>query len=183
MYQFHNGHRIRLDPATKRAHNPRDEGICAANRVVLSPGEFVHTAIHLSGFWAAAFVTLSVALVLLNIFDGIIGNDLTLRSAGQEAIIAGIASLVEGGSLWLVVTFVPAGGRALIVPALIVGFIYKIGHLEDWSRYDVLMLLMFQAVIAGCALALVFGQFQMAFIVLLVFAFALALIAGFARGL
>jgi hypothetical protein len=45
------------------------------------------------------------------------------------------------------------------------------------------MLLMFQAVIAGCALALVFGQFQMAFIVVLVFAFALALIAGFARGL
>lgn len=143
----------------------------------------MHTAIHLLGFWAAAFVTLGAALVLLNIFDGVIGNDLILRTVGQEAVIAAIASLVEGGSLWLVVTFVPGGGRALIVPVLIVGLIYKIGHLEDWSRYDVLMLMMFQAVIAGCGLALAFGQFQMAFIVLIVFALALALIAGFARGL
>lgn len=143
----------------------------------------MHTALHLFGFWAAAFATLGAALVLLNIFDGIIGNDLILRTVGQEAVIAGIASLVEGGSLWLVVTFVPGGGRALIVPVLIVGLIYKIGHLEDWSRYDVLMLMMFQAVIAGCALALVFGQFQMALIVLIVFTLALALIAGFARGL
>jgi hypothetical protein len=143
----------------------------------------MHTAIHLLGFWAAAFVTLGAALVLLNIFDGLIGNDLILRTVGQEAVIAGIASLVEGGSLWLVVTFVPGGGRALIVPVLIVGLIYKIGHLEDWSRYDVLMLMMFQAVIAGCGLALVFGQFQLAFIILIVFVLALALIAGFARGL
>jgi hypothetical protein len=143
----------------------------------------MHTAMHLLGFWAAAFVTLGAALVLLNIFDGLIGNDLILRTVGQEAVIAGIASLVEGGSLWLVVTFVPRGGRALIVPVLIVGLIYKIGHLEDWSRYDVLMLMMFQAVIAGCGVALLVGQFQLALIVFIVFVLALALIAGFARGL
>jgi hypothetical protein len=143
----------------------------------------MHTAIQLVGFWAVAFLTLCVALVLLNIFDGIIGNDLTLDSLGKEALIAGIASLVEGGSVWLVVSYVPSAGRALIVPALIVALIYKVGHLEDWSRYDVMMLLMFQAVIAGIGLALVFGQFQLAVIILLVFAFALALIAGFARGL
>ena len=143
----------------------------------------MHVAINLLGFWAVAFVTLCVALVLLNIFDSLIGNDLTLRSAGQEAVIAGIASLVEGGSVWLVVTFVPGAGRALIVPALIVGLIYKIGHLEDWSRYDVFMLMLFQAVVAGVVVALLVGQFQMAFVILIVFAFALAVIAGFARGL
>ena len=143
----------------------------------------MHAAMHLLGFWALAFATLGAALVLLSIFDGIIGNDLTLRSIGQEAAIAGFASLIEGVSLWLVVTFVPLGGRALIVPVLIVGFIYKIGHLEDWSRVDVFMLMMFQGVLAGCGLALLFGQFQLAFIVLVVFALALALIAGFARGL
>jgi hypothetical protein len=143
----------------------------------------MHAAIQLLGFWAVGFVTLCAALVLLNIFDGLIGNDLTLGSVGKEAIIAGIASLIEGGSVWLVVTFVPMAGRALIVPGLIVALIYKLGHLEDWSRYDILMLLMFQAVIVGFGVALLVGQFQTAFIILIVFAFALALIAGFARGL
>lgn len=140
-------------------------------------------AIHLLGFWALAFVTLAAALVLLNIFDGLIGNDLTLLSAGKEAVIAGVASLVEGGSLWLVVSFVPAAVRALIIPALIVGLIYKLGHLEDWSRYDVTMLLFFQGVLVGISVCLFFGQFQAALVILLVFVFALAVIAGFVRGL
>jgi hypothetical protein len=143
----------------------------------------MHVALHLLMFWAVAFVSLSVALLLLNIFDGIIGNDLILRSAGQEAVIAGIASLIEGVSVWLVVTYVPSAGRALIVPALIVGIIYRIGHLEDWSRYDVLMLMLFQFVLIAIGGCLVGGAFQVALIILVVFGFALWLIAGFARGL
>ena len=59
----------------------------------------MHTALHLLGFWVLAFVTLPAALVLLNIYDGLIGNDLILHTASKEAVIAGIASLVEGGSL------------------------------------------------------------------------------------
>lgn len=73
--------------------------------------------------------------------------------------------------------------RALIVPAIVVAIIYRLAHLVEWSRYDVFMLLMFQAVIAGFGGSLLVGQFQTAFIILLVFAFALAVIAGFARGL
>lgn len=143
----------------------------------------MHIAMHLLGFWAIAFATLAAALVLLNIFDGLIGNDLILHSAGKEAVIAGFASLVEGGSLWLVVSFVPSAVRALIIPAIIVALIYKLGHLEDWSRYDVSMLLLFQGVLVGIALCLFFGQFLTALVVVLVFVFALAVIAGFVRGL
>jgi hypothetical protein len=143
----------------------------------------MHIAMHLLGFWAIAFATLAAALVLLNIFDGLIGNDLILHSAGKEAVIAGFASLVEGGSLWLVVSFVPSAVRALIIPAIIVALIYKVGHLEDWSRYDVSMLLLFQGVLVGIALCLFFGQFLTALVVVLVFVFALAVIAGFVRGL
>lgn len=73
--------------------------------------------------------------------------------------------------------------RALIVPAIVVAIIYRLAHLVEWSRYDVFMLLMFQAVIAGFGGSLLVGQFQTAFIILLVFAFALAVIAGFVRGL
>jgi len=141
----------------------------------------MHATIQLLALWALAFLTLSTALVLLNIFDGLIGNDLTLDSVGKEAVIAGFASFVEGGSVWLVVTFAPGAGRALIATAIIVAMIYKLAHLTDWSRYDVFMLLMFQAVIAGFGGALLMGQFQTAFVILLVFGFALALIAFFAR--
>jgi hypothetical protein len=143
----------------------------------------MHIAMHLLGFWALAFVTLAAALVLLNIFDGLTDNDLTLHSAGKEAVIAGVASLIEGGSLWLVVTFVPAAARALIIPAIIVALIYKLGHLEDWSRYDVSMLLLFQGVLGAVIVCLFVGQFQAALVILLVFAFALTVIAAFLRGL
>ena len=143
----------------------------------------MHMAMHLLGFWALAFVTLAAALVLLNIFNGLTDNDLILHSAGKEAVIAGVASLVEGGSLWLVVSFVPSAARALIIPAIIVALIYKLGHLEDWSRYDIGMLLLFQGVLVGIIVCLFVGQFQAALVILLVFAFALAVIAAFLRGL
>jgi hypothetical protein len=143
----------------------------------------MHIAMHLFAFWALSFVTLAAALVLLNIFNGLTDNDLTLHSAGKEAVIAGFASFVEGGSLWLVVTFVPAAARALIIPAIIVALIYKLGHIEDWSRYDVSMLLLFQGVLGAVIVCLFVGQFQAALVILLVFAFALTVIAAFMRGL
>ena len=130
----------------------------------------MQAALYFFGLWALAFVTLCAALVLLNIFGGIIGNDLILNSLGKELVMATIASLIEGGSLWLVITFVPTAARALVVPALIVALIYKIGHLEDWSRYDILLFLMFQIVI-GCSGAFCyFGHFQTAIIIVGVFA-------------
>jgi hypothetical protein len=141
----------------------------------------MHTAMHLFGYWALAFVTLSTAVVLLNIFDGLMGNDPILFSVGKEAAIAGIASIVEGGSLWLVVSFIPMAIRALILPALIVALIYKIAHLEDWSRYDVMMLLLFQGILFAVALCLLAGQFLSALIVLVVFVLALILIVALAR--
>src|SRR2546428_35130 len=140
----------------------------------------MHSAIQLFVFWALAFVTLSAALALLNIYYGLIGSDLTLRSLGQEAVLAGIASMIEGASVWLVVSLVPAAIRALFIPALVVAIIYKISHLEDWSRYDILLLLLFQVVI-GCSGALLFfGHFQTALIILGVFGAILALIASIA---
>ena len=148
----------------------------------------MHLALQLSLFWAVAFVTLCAALALLNIFYGLIENDLDLHSFGKEAVIAGIASLIEGAGVWLVVWVIPAAGRAsgmraLIIPLLIVALIYKIAHLEDWGRGDVLLLLTFQCVI-GCSGALLFfGRFGPALFILVGFGIILALIAGFARSL
>lgn len=143
----------------------------------------MHATLQFFEFWALAFATLSTALVLLNLYDNLIGNDLVLLSVGQETLIAGAASLVEGTSLWLVLTFLPMASRALIFPALIVAFIYKLSHLEDWSRYDVLMLLLFQIVIGAFGGFLLAGRFQTALVILLIFAVLLTLVAALVRNL
>ena len=109
----------------------------------------MQSVLHLLIFWALAFLTLGIALLLLNIFFALIEEDLTLQSPGREALIAAVASLIEGASVWVVVTFIPLGARGLIIPALMVGLIYKVTHLEDWSRYEIISLLLFQLVISA----------------------------------
>jgi hypothetical protein len=143
----------------------------------------MHAAIPLFLFWTLAFVTLAVAVVLLNVYYGAIGNDLTLHSLGREAAIAGTASWVEGGSAWLVVTFVPSAAQAMLIPALIVVLIYKLSHFEDWSHYDVLLLLAFQVVVGYSGVSLFLGHFQTVIFVLGGFGLFLAIIAGLAKSL
>jgi len=143
----------------------------------------MHAAIQLLVLWVLAFLSLGTALVLLNIFYDQIGDGLELFSLGKEAVIAGIASLVEAASLWLVVAFVPTAARAMIIPALIVALIYKVAHLEDWGRFEILLLLVFQVVIGCLGVSVFFGHFETAIIILVAFAAVLAVIAGIARSL
>ena len=143
----------------------------------------MHPAINIFGFWALAFLSLCAALALLNIFFSLIDNDLTLHSVGKEAAIAAAASLIEGASVWVVVTFIPLGGRALFLPALIVAIIYKLAHLEDWSFYEIFALLMFQLVMAAIVTCLLFGHFSAGFGILFVFFICLAVIFAFMKGL
>jgi hypothetical protein len=143
----------------------------------------MHAALLLLGSWALAFVTLGAAILLLNIYYQLIGNDLTLRSLGQEAAIAGVASLIEGASAWAILSFLPAAVRAMIVPALIVAVIYKLSHLEDWNKYDIGLLLLFQVVIACSGGFLFSGHFQIAIATVAVFGAFLALIGSIVRSL
>jgi hypothetical protein len=146
------------------------------------------SALHILELWALAFVTLCLALPLLAIFFALIENDITLHSLGKEAAIAAVASLIEGASVWAVVTFVPPAyvviaARALFIPALVVGIIYKVTHLEDWSHYEIIALLLFQLVIAAFGACLLFGHFSAAFIILFVFFICLAVTIAFMKGL
>jgi hypothetical protein len=143
----------------------------------------MHPAIQFLIFWALAFLSLCVALVLFSIFYGLIGNDLILRSAGQEAAIAGFASLIEGASVWLVATYVPTAGRALFVPVFAVAVLYKIAHLEDWNRYDIVLFMVFQLVIVLTGACLFLGQYQVALVTLAVFGVCLFIIASIAKSL
>jgi len=143
----------------------------------------MHIAIQLLIFLALAFLSLCAALVLLNMFYSLIDDSLELLSLGKEVAIAAMASLVEATSIWLMVSFAPTAARAMIVPALIVALIYKLAHLEDWGRFEVLLLLIFQVVVGCLAVSLFFGHFQTALIILVVFAAVLAVIAAFAKSL
>jgi hypothetical protein len=148
----------------------------------------MHATILLLAFWAGAFVSLCAAVLLMAVFFGLIENDLELLSLGREAVVAGVASLVEGAGVWLVVVFLPVANRALalrlmIIPVIIVALIYKISHLVDWSRYEVVLLLVFQVVI-GCFVALLIGgRFEAAIFIAVGFVAALVVIGAFAKSL
>jgi hypothetical protein len=142
-----------------------------------------HATFHILEFWALAFVSLCVTLMLLNIFWDLIEQDLCLKTLGKEAFVATIASLIEAVSLWLVISFIPGAVQALFIPALIVAIIYKISHLEDWSHYEIICLLLFQLVISLVGAALFTGHFRMAFITAIIFAGIIAIIAVFVRSL
>ena len=148
----------------------------------------MHAAIELITFWAFAFLTLSLAVALLRIYGGVIESDVELVSLGKEAVIAGIASLIEAVTVWLIVLYISAmyrglALRAMIIPLIIVGLIYRISHLESWSIFEVVLLLAFQIAI-GCLLAsLISGHFQAAVLVIVVFGIILAVIAAVAKSL
>jgi hypothetical protein len=143
----------------------------------------MHAAVQFIVLWVLAFVTLSAALVLLTIYYSVIGNDLVLRTLSQEALVAGVASLIEGAGAWVVISFIPAAARAMFVPALIVAILYKCAHLEDWSRYDLILLLLFQMVITAVGGCVYFGHFQAAIIILAFFGVFLAILGSIVRSL
>jgi hypothetical protein len=126
----------------------------------------VHIALKILELWALAFLTLALALTVLNVVWAVIGDDLGLHSLGKELFITAFAALVEGASVAVVLMFIPAAVRALFIPAIVVGLIYKIAHYEDWSRYEVLLLLIFQLIILGFGLCLLTGHFGAAFVFL-----------------
>lgn len=143
----------------------------------------MHLALHLLIFWALAFVSLGLAILLLNLFWNLIEQELDLKDLIREAIIAGGASMIEAIGLVLLIPLGARGLQAMLVPFLIVGLIYKISHLEDWSHYGIICLLLFQLVIVAVGASLFLGNFAAAFGIFVVFTIVLAIIVAFIRGL
>lgn len=143
----------------------------------------MHAILVLLGFWAFAFVTLGLALVALNIYSNVIDYGFTLNSVGKEAALAVVCALIEAVSVWVVVTYIPAAMRALFVPFMLVALIYTLAHLEDWNRFDGVIVLIFQLTIGGFLNCLVTGNFGAALVIAAVFAGALAVIGSIAKGL
>jgi hypothetical protein len=128
-------------------------------------------------------MSLGLAILLLNIFWNLIEQDLDLKDLSHEAIIAGGASMIEAIGLTLLIPLGARGLQAMLIPFLIVGLIYKISHLEDWSHYEIVCLLLFQLIIVAIGASLFLGNFAAAFGIFIVFAVVLAIIVAFIRGL
>ena len=141
------------------------------------------SASHFFEFWAIAFVTLCLALGLLAVFYRLIDSDLGLDNVRKEAVIAALASAVQAGGLWFSASLLPGRAPRLTVPVLIVALIYKLGHLTDWSGYEMGGIILFQMVLWNTGLCLLAGQFQLALILLGAFALGLAVIGGIAKSL
>lgn len=143
----------------------------------------MHAALHILEFWALAFVSLAATLVLLNVFWNLIEQDLCLKTLGKEAALVGIASFIEAIGLWLLLPLGPGAMRAMILPALLVGVIYKVAHYEDWTRYEIICLLMFQLIIVFAGACLLVGHFSAAIGTLVALGVVLAIAASFLRSL
>jgi len=140
-------------------------------------------AVHFFGYWAAAFVTLCLGLVLLSVFYRLIDSELGLHGLGKEAAIAGVASFFQGLGAWLIFTYAPGAGRAMLIPGLIVAIIYKLGHLTDWSGYEMGGIFLFQMVLWGVGALLFSGEFKIALALLLAFGIGLSIVASIAKSL
>lgn len=141
----------------------------------------MHTALILLGLWALAFVTLCLAVLLLAVFWSLIGQDLDLHTVGKEAGVASAAALVEALGLWLISHFAPKAGMAILFPAVVVALIYKTSHAEDWHRFEIICLLLFQSVLAATGATLVLGHFATAACLLLILLASLGVTAAVLR--
>ncbi len=70
-----------------------------------------------------------------------------------------------------------------MIPGAIVGIIYWLAHLEDWSGYEIGGIAYFQATLLVTGLCLIGGQFTLAFLISGLFVVGLAIIASIAKSL
>ena len=142
------------------------------------------TATQFVQYWALAFVSLSVALVLLSLFYRFIDFNLHWHSLRKEALIAGIASVIQGAGFWFSASLFQGNPfRRLVIPGAIMAIVYWLSHLEDWSGYEIGGIALFQGVILVTGLCLMGGQGKMAILILGVFVVGLAFIASIAKSL
>jgi hypothetical protein len=131
--------------------------------------------------WGVAFASLCAAVVLLSIFFSAVDADVELMSLGKEAALAGCASLFQGIGFFVIIWVLHGGARLILLPGLIAAFLYKLGHLQDWTSYHVGALFMFQVGLWCIGAAIVGGHFGVAIAILAAFALGLTIIASIAR--
>ena len=135
-------------------------------------------------FWALAFVTLSVALMVLSAFCRFVDPDLELLGPTREGIVALVASAAQGGGYWFSASLFPGHPfHRMVIPGMIVAIIYWLTHLEEWSGYEIGGIAYFQGAILSVGLLLVHGEYQLAILISAAFMVGLAIIAGIAKSL
>ena len=102
----------------------------------------------------------------------------------KESVIAGIASGIQGAGFWVSASLFdgdPFHSKVLVIPLALVGFVYWIGHLEDWSGYEIGGIALFQGVILTIGVCLSRGDFKFAAIILGIFIIGLMIMGSIAK--
>jgi hypothetical protein len=102
---------------------------------------------------------------------------------GKEAVLAALASGVEGLGLWVVLFQLHGAGRLMLLPGLIVVVLYRLGHLLEWTGHEIMGLLLFQIVLLVVGSALYHGHVGTAMAVLLGTGVLLWLVASLAKSI
>jgi hypothetical protein len=71
----------------------------------------------------------------------------------------------------------------MLIPGLIVAIIYKLGHITDWSGYEMGGIFLFQMVLWGVGALLFSGELKIALALLLAFGIGLSIVASIAKSL
>ena len=66
---------------------------------------------------------------------------------------------------------------------MLIALIYTLAHLDDWNRFDGVIVLAFQLTIGGVLACLFWGNFGAALLIAAVFAGVLVVVASIAKGL
>lgn len=83
-------------------------------------------------FWMIMFVSLAVALAVLNPIYSMFGADLGLKGFRRESVIAIVVSVLQAGILWAVLEVTGAVlGEALLGAATVLYLSYKLTHLSN----------------------------------------------------
>ena len=135
--------------------------------------------------WLIAFVALGGAVLLLKLFYFLIDSDLELLSLSKEALLAGIASAAFGAGSWLMSSLPGQArtgtGHVMLIPALVVLFLYKLAHLRGWSTMEFVLLFLFQFGLWIIIALMLAGQFRAGFATITLCAASYAVMAVMAR--
>jgi len=135
-------------------------------------------------YWGLSLLTLGSAVVLLDRFYRLFNSDLELYNFKKEALVAGIASAVQGAGFWFSASLFHGDPfKRLVIPGALAGLIYWIAHLERWSGYEICGIAFFQTAIISTGICVMAGNFKLAALVLVLFTVGLAIVAGIARNL
>jgi predicted AlkP superfamily pyrophosphatase or phosphodiesterase len=105
-------------------------------------------------WWVLCFITLLATVVLLHFIYRWRGSDLGLMPWGKEIVLAAFASFLQAGIYAVVMRFGMVHWSQWLLGFLAVMFCYKLGHLADMGKIELVVIAAVQRAFIACVLLL-----------------------------